>query len=145
MPIDSTSVALVCLGIMIGALGLWLVSTGWNRLKPRAQRGPRRQDTPSHAERQVNQTVAPLHFETRRPPAVPDKYYLWMNLTAREKEIAHLVAQGKRNPAIAQELFISPYTVANHLRHIFGKLEINSRRQLTEVLREIDAYDGDLI
>ncbi len=139
MPIDSSSVALICLGIIIGALGLWLVSTAWNRL----QHSPRRQDAPRPAEHQVNQTIAPLHFESRRPPTVPNKYYLWMNLTAREKEIAHLVAQGKRNPEIAQELFISPYTVANHLRHIFGKLEINSRQQLTQVVRDIAEYDED--
>ncbi len=136
----SSALIFICIGVVIGALGLWLLLQAGSRLSQQQ----RIISTQRPTERRVEQTIAPIRFETR-PPSVPGKYYLWMNLTAREKEIAYLVAQGKRNPEIAQDLVISPYTVANHLRHIFGKLEINSRQELKQVVKEIAEYgDGDL-
>ena len=52
-------------------------------------------------------------------------------LTRREREIAVLVASGLSNREIAARLFISKRTVDAHVEHIFGKLEISSRVQLT--------------
>ena len=52
-------------------------------------------------------TIIPVRFE-KRPRSVPEKYYLWMNLTAREKEIAHLVTQGNPRAKVALELAESP-------------------------------------
>jgi len=52
-------------------------------------------------------------------------------LTRREREIAELVASGLSNREIAARLFISKRTVDAHVEHIFGKLEISSRVQLT--------------
>jgi two-component system nitrate/nitrite response regulator NarL len=49
------------------------------------------------------------------------------SLTAREREIALLVARGLRNKAIASELQCSEGTVKVHLHHIFQKLIIKSR------------------
>ena len=57
-------------------------------------------------------------------------------LTAREREIASLVAAGLSNRQIAEMLFISRRTVDAHLEHIFGKLGITSRVMLTIQLRE---------
>ena len=51
-------------------------------------------------------------------------------LTAREEQIAVLVARGLSNRQIAAELFISPATAARHIANIFTKLDINSRTQL---------------
>jgi DNA-binding CsgD family transcriptional regulator len=48
-------------------------------------------------------------------------------LTAREKEVLHLVAHGGTNRAIAAELFLSEKTVARHLSNIFVKLGVSSR------------------
>jgi DNA-binding NarL/FixJ family response regulator len=48
-------------------------------------------------------------------------------LTEREREILDLLAAGRRTAAIAQELFLSPKTVSNHLTSIFSKLEVADR------------------
>jgi DNA-binding CsgD family transcriptional regulator len=57
-------------------------------------------------------------------------------LSRREREIAGLVASGLSNREIGVRLFISKRTVDAHVEHIFGKLEISSRVQLTVMLRE---------
>jgi DNA-binding CsgD family transcriptional regulator len=51
-------------------------------------------------------------------------------LTAQEAHIAELAAEGRTNPEIAAALYISPRTVEWHLRKIFAKVGINTRRQL---------------
>jgi ATP/maltotriose-dependent transcriptional regulator MalT len=55
-------------------------------------------------------------------------------LSKRELEIAMLAAAGWSNDAIARELYLSVRTVGNHLQVAYGKLRINSRRQLAEAL-----------
>ncbi|MEU4419959.1 AAA family ATPase [Actinoplanes sp. NPDC024001] len=55
-------------------------------------------------------------------------------LTAQERQIALLVRDGLSNPEVAARLFISPRTVEWHLRGIFAKLAVSSRRQLRDVL-----------
>jgi non-specific serine/threonine protein kinase len=52
-------------------------------------------------------------------------------LTSREREIAALVAGGLSNREIADRLFISRRTVDAHVNHIYAKLRISSRVQLT--------------
>jgi predicted ATPase/DNA-binding CsgD family transcriptional regulator len=51
-------------------------------------------------------------------------------LTARERQVAALVAQGLTNAAIAAELVITVRTVEAHITHILGKLEFSSRTQI---------------
>jgi DNA-binding NarL/FixJ family response regulator len=48
-------------------------------------------------------------------------------LSAREREIAELVAAGRTNRQIAATLFITDRTVENHLSRIFAKLGVTSR------------------
>ena len=50
-------------------------------------------------------------------------------LSEREKEILRLVAQGRDNTEIAQELYLSPSTVKNHVSSILDKLGVDSRVQ----------------
>jgi DNA-binding NarL/FixJ family response regulator len=51
-------------------------------------------------------------------------------LTAQELQVARLVATGATSREVATQLFLSPRTIEAHLRSIFRKLGITSRRQL---------------
>ena len=55
-------------------------------------------------------------------------------LTAREREIAELVATGRTNREIAEELVLSTRTIEAHLRSIYGKLDVRSRVELTRAM-----------
>src|SRR4051812_32920349 len=48
-------------------------------------------------------------------------------LTARQREIAQLIARGFTNAQIAQQLVITPGTAANHVAMILQRLGVNSR------------------
>jgi DNA-binding NarL/FixJ family response regulator len=54
---------------------------------------------------------------------------LYAQLTDREREVLKLLAQGKRNKEIGEELFIAEKTVKNHVSNILWKLECNDRTQ----------------
>jgi DNA-binding NarL/FixJ family response regulator len=54
-------------------------------------------------------------------------------LTAREREIADLVAAGRTNREIAEQLVLSTRTIEAHLRNIYGKLGVRSRVELTRI------------
>lgn len=66
----------------------------------------------------------------RRGPGEPEE------LTPQEAQIARLAMAGRSNPEIGAELFLSPRTVEWHLRKVFIKLGIRSRRELAEALRD---------
>lgn len=61
---------------------------------------------------------------------------IFPTLTEREREILVLLAQGQRNAAIADALYLSPKTVANHLSNIFSKLQVASRAEAIVRARE---------
>jgi len=57
----------------------------------------------------------------------------WAGLTDSELSVVRLVAAGHTNREVAERLFLSPYTVNSHLRHVFTKLGIRSRVDLVRV------------
>jgi DNA-binding CsgD family transcriptional regulator len=59
-------------------------------------------------------------------------------LTASERRVAELAAQGQSNPEIAQALFVTRKTVETHLGHVYQKLAISGRGQLGGVLDALE-------
>ena len=55
------------------------------------------------------------------------------SLSAREREIMDLIAEGLTNPVIASTLFLSEKTVKNHVNHIFAKLNVATRAEAVSV------------
>jgi DNA-binding CsgD family transcriptional regulator len=62
----------------------------------------------------------------------------WDSLTDAELKVVNLIAQGATNRSVAQQLHVTPHTVKAHLHNAFAKLGINSREQLTQLMRGSD-------
>jgi predicted ATPase/class 3 adenylate cyclase/DNA-binding CsgD family transcriptional regulator len=56
----------------------------------------------------------------------------WASLTPAERDVVRLVSEGLGNNDIATRLFVSPRTVQSHLTHVYAKLGLTSRVQLTQ-------------
>jgi DNA-binding CsgD family transcriptional regulator len=57
-------------------------------------------------------------------------------LTRREREILNLVAEGKTNVEIAEQLWVSPATVRKHLENVYAKLGVHTRTAAAAFVRE---------
>jgi DNA-binding CsgD family transcriptional regulator len=82
------------------------------------------------AERARRELVATGETVRKRTPKTRDE------LTAQEAMIAQLARDGRTNPEIGAQLFISPRTVEWHLRKVFTKLDISSRKELRGALAD---------
>lgn len=84
---------------------------------------------------------SPLAVATKRTdkgtPEGPNA--AWSRLTARERQMAQAVAQGRSNKEIAQRLRISEKTVKAHLGAVFQKLGVRDRLQLVVRMAAVDA------
>lgn len=67
-------------------------------------------------------------------PAVPAR--LFPELTEREREVLNLIAHGRNNVEIAQRLYLTHKTVANHVSNIIAKLQVADRAQAIIRARE---------
>jgi DNA-binding CsgD family transcriptional regulator/tetratricopeptide (TPR) repeat protein len=88
------------------------------------------------AERARNELLATGEKVRKRTVETRD------DLTAQERQIARLARDGLSNPEIGARLFLSPRTVEWHLRNVFIKLHIRSRRELANAL---PSSDSDLV
>ena len=59
-------------------------------------------------------------------------------LSTREAEVMELIARGKTVATIAEELFISENTVRTHSKHIYTKLDVHSKQELSTLLEAMD-------
>ena len=57
-------------------------------------------------------------------------------LTPREHDVLALLASGYSRPYIAKTLYLADGTVKTHIRHIYGKLGVNSQDELIEFVRQ---------
>jgi DNA-binding NarL/FixJ family response regulator len=79
-----------------------------------------------------------IHYFAALKPATADQAF--PELTDREREILHLIAQGHKNSEIAERLLLSIKTVQNHVSNIFSKLQVADRAQA--IIRARDAGLG---
>jgi DNA-binding NarL/FixJ family response regulator len=59
-----------------------------------------------------------------------------VSLSSREIEVLELVAAGRSNSEVAEQLFVSETTVKSHLAHIFSKLDVSSRTAAVSAARQ---------
>jgi LuxR family maltose regulon positive regulatory protein len=85
---------------------------------------------------QTNDFVADLITGFGKPMPV-DMSKLIEPLTEREIEVLRLIAEGMSNPEIAEKLFLSVGTVKTHVKHIYGKLNVDDRVMAARFAREL--------
>jgi DNA-binding CsgD family transcriptional regulator len=86
---------------------------------------------PEFADRARRELAATGETARRRNAETRD------DLTAQEAQIARLAADGMTNPQIGAQLFLSPRTVEWHLRRVYPKLGISSRKDLRAALPRV--------
>jgi DNA-binding CsgD family transcriptional regulator len=87
--------------------------------------------------RRVGRELRRLGVE-RRIVSQPRAKTGWDSLTDSELTVVNLIAQGVTNRDVAAQLHLSLHTVKTHVHNAFAKLDINSRAQLTQLMRGSD-------
>lgn len=69
--------------------------------------------------------------------AAVDLFARKAQLTAREKQVAYLLAEGRNVPYISKKLFVAENTVKSHVRHIYEKSGVHNRQELLDELENM--------
>jgi DNA-binding CsgD family transcriptional regulator len=86
--------------------------------------------------------VTQLAASGRRAGSLSEATAGRLDRSRRERRITELVAQGLPTAAIAAQLYLSTYTVQDHLKSIFETLDISSRGQLVAVRPSLRTWRG---
>lgn len=127
------------LWIPVGVALLLVSAFVWNIMQRR-----KRNAFPRAASRTHHKTVPSIISATPRADtwhSARARHARWQTLTLRERQVAALAAAGKQNAEIAEDLQLSPATIATHLKNIYRKLDIHSRRELANLLQDIEWLD----
>ena len=79
----------------------------------------------------------------RRPQATPTGADALLELSAREREVALLVADGASNPEIAEQLYLSRKTIEHHVSNALAKLGVRNRTELAARLAVHSTHPQD--
>jgi len=99
------------------------------------QRYSQQTDKALRSSSAVASTVVAAAPEVVKPKSKKDR---WNALTLHQRNIATLAAEGKQNGEIAHALGIRTSTVSSHLKSIYKTLDIHSRRELANLLQEVE-------
>ncbi|MGO4751255.1 LuxR C-terminal-related transcriptional regulator, partial [Streptomyces sp. 2MCAF27] len=107
---------------------------------PRSGAGPRAGSGPSsgHGSGPASTQLAALPATSTSPTDPAEA----LGLTPRERDVLRLVALGRSNRQIAEELFISPKTASVHVSNILAKLEVSGRGEAAAVAHRLRLVDG---
>jgi DNA-binding NarL/FixJ family response regulator len=120
--------ASVFAALRVGARGYILKTAGREELL-RAMRSAADGEaifSPSIASRVLD------YFGRTRPSVAPEEFPM---LTGRERDVLHLLAQGRTNPAIGAALGLSAKTVSNYVSTVLSKLQVRDRAEAAEKVR----------
>lgn len=124
-----------------GALGYVRVDDPLDRLVQVIRDASRRETTvdPDIAAALVDRLATLRSMVNEVTPNLPDN----VNLTPREECVLELIADGKTNQAIADELYIEVGTVKNHVHSILHKLNVRDRQQAAYYLTMREKNERD--
>lgn len=82
-----------------------------------------------------------VHAKLSAPHTIQQRH-AWDKLSPRQKQVAVCVASGKSSPQAAEELRIQPSTVRGYLKEIYAALDLHTRTELANFVRDIVLEDS---